>query len=81
MCYLTQLNVSVLNLIYFIFILFYDAVSELRLYSVKWKGNKWIMSWKEFGRKQSWPNFKVLSRHLPRETYELEGIWKEVVVT
>jgi hypothetical protein len=24
-----------------------------------------IMNWKGFGRKQSWPNFKVLSRHSP----------------
>jgi hypothetical protein len=24
-----------------------------------------MMNWKGFGRKWSWPNFKVLSQHLP----------------
>jgi hypothetical protein len=24
----------------------------------------WMMNWKEFGRKQSWPDFKVLFQHL-----------------
>jgi hypothetical protein len=28
------------------------------------------MNWKGFGRKQLWPNFKVLFRHSPRETEE-----------
>jgi hypothetical protein len=29
-----------------------------------------MINWKGFGRKQSWPNFKVLSRHLPGGTEE-----------
>jgi hypothetical protein len=28
------------------------------------------MNWKEFGRKWSWLNVKVLSRHLPERTEE-----------
>jgi hypothetical protein len=28
------------------------------------------MSWKGFGRKRLWPNFKVLSRHSPEGTEE-----------
>jgi hypothetical protein len=27
-----------------------------------------MMNWKEFGRKRSWPNLKVLSRHSPGKT-------------
>jgi hypothetical protein len=27
-----------------------------------------MMNWKRFGRKWSWPNFKVISRHSPGET-------------
>jgi len=27
-----------------------------------------IINWKGFGRKRSWPNFKVLSWHSPGET-------------
>jgi hypothetical protein len=29
-----------------------------------------MMNAKGFGRKQSWPNFKVLSQHLPGRTEE-----------
>jgi len=29
-----------------------------------------MMNWKGFGRKRSWPNFKVLSWHLPGGTEE-----------
>jgi hypothetical protein len=29
-----------------------------------------MMNWKGFGRKCSWPNFKVLSQHSPRATEE-----------
>jgi hypothetical protein len=29
-----------------------------------------MMNWKGCGRKRSWPNFKVLSRHLPGGTEE-----------
>jgi hypothetical protein len=28
------------------------------------------MNWKGFGRKWSWPNFKVLTQHLPGGTEE-----------
>jgi hypothetical protein len=27
-----------------------------------------MMNWQGFGRKRSWPNFKVVSRHWPGET-------------
>jgi hypothetical protein len=30
----------------------------LRLYSVKWKDDKWIMNWKQRGRKWSWTNLR-----------------------
>jgi hypothetical protein len=36
------------------------AFQKLRLYSVEWKGDKWIVNWKGFGRERSWPNFTVL---------------------
>jgi hypothetical protein len=29
-----------------------------------------VMNWNGFSRKRSWPNFKVLSRHLPGGTDE-----------
>jgi hypothetical protein len=29
-----------------------------------------MMNWKGYGRKQSWPNNKALSWHLPGETEE-----------
>jgi hypothetical protein len=29
-----------------------------------------MMNWRVFGRKQSWPNFKVVSRHSSGETKE-----------
>jgi hypothetical protein len=46
--------------------LFYDAFSATR-----WQGDmRKMMNWKGFGRKRSWPNFKVLSRHSPGRTEE-----------
>jgi hypothetical protein len=44
----------------FICSLFDDAFSVIRLYSIEWKDNRWMINWKGFGRKWSWPNFKVL---------------------
>jgi hypothetical protein len=41
-----------------------------RLYSVEWKNDRRMMNWKGCGRKRSWPNCKVLSRHSPGETAE-----------
>jgi hypothetical protein len=38
--------------------------------SIEWKGDTWMMNWKGFWMKQSWPNFKVLSRHSSGETEE-----------
>jgi hypothetical protein len=32
-----------------------------------------MMNWKGCGRKRSWPNFKVLSRQLPRGAEENHG--------
>jgi hypothetical protein len=29
-----------------------------------------MVNWKGFGRKRSWPNFKILSQHLPGGTEE-----------
>jgi hypothetical protein len=42
--------------------LFNDAFSVTRLYK---DGKSMIKNWKGFGRKRSWPNFKVLSRQSP----------------
>jgi hypothetical protein len=38
------------------------------------------MNWKEIGRKRSWPNFKVFSRHSPEETGENDENLSNVVV-
>jgi hypothetical protein len=46
-------------------VVFNDAFQLLRLYSVEWKGDVWMMSWKGAGGKRSWPNFKVLFQSLP----------------
>jgi hypothetical protein len=40
----------------FICSLFYDTFRLLRIYWVEWKGDKWMLNWKGFGRKRSWPN-------------------------
>jgi hypothetical protein len=54
--------------VYFIclFVACFTKFFQLRLYSVEWKGDKWIMNCKEFGRKWSWPNFELLPRNSPR---------------
>jgi hypothetical protein len=44
---------------------FYDAFSELDHYSVD---DRVMMKWKEYGRKPSWPDFKVQSCHSPGGT-------------
>jgi hypothetical protein len=43
-----------------------------RLYSVEWKGGKWMVNWKGFGRKWSFPNV----RYYP--IIHLEGLRKTV---
>jgi hypothetical protein len=35
------------------------------------KNDRWLVNLKECWRKRSWPNFKVLSRHLPGGTEEI----------
>jgi hypothetical protein len=42
----------------------------LRLYSVEWRGNKWMMKWKGCGRKRPWPNFNLLFQHLSENSEE-----------
>jgi hypothetical protein len=44
-----------------------------------------MINWKGFGRKQSWPNVKLLSWHLPGGTEEnhntsvrIAGLWAEI---
>jgi hypothetical protein len=32
--------------------------------------NEMMMNWKGYGSKQSWPNLKYISQHLPRGTEE-----------
>jgi hypothetical protein len=50
---------------YFVFVcsLFKYFFRYRRIYSVKRQGDKWMMKYKGFGRKRSWPNYKVLSCH------------------
>jgi hypothetical protein len=52
---------------------FWDILSphynKKNQYSVV-NGDTWIMNWEGYGRKQSWINFKVLSRHSPGGTEE-----------
>jgi hypothetical protein len=48
------------------FVVYLTTILEwLRLYSAKWRSDKWMMNWKGCGKKQSWANFNVLSQHLP----------------
>jgi hypothetical protein len=39
----------------------------IRLYSIEWRGNKWMIICKEGGRKHLWRNFKILSQHYLEE--------------
>jgi hypothetical protein len=62
--------------------LFNDAFSVTTLYSVRWKGDTWLTSWKRCGRKQLWSNFEVLSQHLHkriennhRKPVRIAGLW------
>jgi hypothetical protein len=45
-------------------VVYFTTLFQLRrLYSVEWKGDNWIMKLNGFGKKRSWPIFKVLYRH------------------
>jgi hypothetical protein len=55
----------------YLFVVYLTKLFEfVRLYSVEWMGNKWMMNWKGFWRKRSWPNSKVLSWYSPGGTEE-----------
>jgi hypothetical protein len=43
--------------------LFYDAFTVTTTFCVEWLVDKWMIHCKEFGRKCSWPNFKILFLH------------------
>jgi hypothetical protein len=40
------------------FIVWRRFFSNSRLYNFDWKDDKWMMNWKWFGRKRSWPNLR-----------------------
>jgi hypothetical protein len=42
----------------FVCSLLYDALSVTKTMQSRMKGDKWIMNWKGFRRKRSWPNLK-----------------------
>jgi hypothetical protein len=46
----------------YIFSLFKDPFSVTQVCSVEWRGDKWMMNWKGFGRKLSWPNLRFCPR-------------------
>jgi hypothetical protein len=48
----------------------------LRLYSVEWNDDRWILNWKGCVKKRSWHNFKILSRHSPGVTEETHENFK-----
>jgi hypothetical protein len=52
------------RLFVFVCSLFNYTFSVTQTINVEQKGDRWMMNWKGFGRKQSWPSIKVLSRHL-----------------
>jgi hypothetical protein len=53
----------------YLFVLNLATFSQLlKLYSVEWKGDKWMMNWKGRARKRSWPN----PRYCP--DIQLEGL-------
>jgi hypothetical protein len=54
----------ILNILVYLTMLFLIMQTK----NIKWKGDKWMMNWKGFGRKQLWSNFKVLSWHSPGGT-------------
>jgi hypothetical protein len=43
---------------FFICRLFNDACQQLRLYSVEWNDDRWMMNWKGCGMKWPWSNLK-----------------------
>jgi hypothetical protein len=45
---------------------------------MRWWGT-WIIKWKGFGKKRSWSNFKVLSRHSPAGTEKLRYKWGKFI--
>jgi hypothetical protein len=48
------------------FVVYFMTLSQwLRLHSVEWRVERWMMNWSGVGRAQLWPNFKALSQHLP----------------
>jgi hypothetical protein len=47
---------------------FTTLFQQLRQYSVECNGNKGKMNCKVFGKKRSWTNFKVHTRHSPGRT-------------
>jgi hypothetical protein len=63
-------EIATFGLACFICSLFNDAFQQLRLNNVEWKGDKWVMNWKWFGRKRLWPNFKELYQHSCRGAEE-----------
>jgi hypothetical protein len=62
----------------YLFIVLYltTLFQQLKLYSVAWSGDKWMINWEGFGRKQSWPEFKVRVLYLrtPWGTGEIRKI-------
>jgi hypothetical protein len=73
--YLTGRRIKI-NMNVFIYLFVVLTVLFQLLHGVEWKSDKWMMNWKGVGRKRSWPNFKVLSRHSPRGTEKnQEKLW------
>jgi hypothetical protein len=53
-----------MDFILFVYSLFNDVISTTQTMYRLTKGDKWMMNLNGRGRKRSWRNFKVLSRHL-----------------
>jgi hypothetical protein len=66
---------------FYLFVVYLTTrVQWLRVYTIEWKGDKWMINRKGFGRKQSRPNFKVLSRleglsKTMRTSVRIFGLW------
>jgi hypothetical protein len=52
-----------ISFVYLFVVYLTTLFQKLRLYSVEWRGYEWMMNWKVFGSKGSWPKFKELSCH------------------
>jgi hypothetical protein len=63
--YIIKLNYLLRYYTYLFVVYFRTLLQWLRLYSIKWYSDMWMMNWKEFGKKRSWPNFNVLSLQSP----------------